>query len=51
MRHRIGFTQTRRNPIRREKASMPLRPAKGLLIAVQYHHKAEEGRFTGGDAK
>jgi uncharacterized protein (DUF983 family) len=30
---------------------LPLRPAKGLLIAVQYHHKAEEGRFTGGDAK
>ena len=30
---------------------LPLRPAKGLLIAVQYHHKAEEGRFGGGDAK
>jgi uncharacterized protein (DUF983 family) len=29
---------------------LPLRPAKGLLIALQYHHKAEEGRFTGGDA-
>ena len=22
-----------------------LRPAKGLLIALQYHHKAEEGRL------
>jgi uncharacterized protein (DUF983 family) len=22
-----------------------LRPAKGLMIAVQYHHKAEEGRL------
>ena len=30
---------------------LPLRPAKGLLIAVQYHHKAGEGRFGGGDAK
>jgi uncharacterized protein (DUF983 family) len=30
---------------------LPLRPAKGLLIAVQYHHKAEEGRLSGGDAK
>lgn len=29
---------------------LPLRPAKGLLIALQYHHKAEEGRFKGGDA-
>jgi uncharacterized protein (DUF983 family) len=29
---------------------LPLRPVKGLLIAVQYHHKAAEGRFTGGDA-
>jgi uncharacterized protein (DUF983 family) len=28
----------------------PLRPLKGLLIAIQYHHKAAEGRFTGGDA-
>src|SRR2546421_321471 len=25
----------------------PLRPMKGLLIALQYHHKAEEGRFAG----
>ncbi len=24
---------------------VPLRPMKGLLIALQYHHKAEEGRF------
>jgi uncharacterized protein (DUF983 family) len=29
----------------------PLRPIKGLLIALQYHHKAAEGRFTGGDAR
>ena len=27
---------------------LPLRPIKGLLIALQYHHKAEESRFTGG---
>jgi uncharacterized protein (DUF983 family) len=26
----------------------PLRPMKGLLIALQYHHKAAEGRFGGG---
>ena len=25
----------------------PLRPMKGLMIALQYHHKAEEGRFGG----
>ena len=25
----------------------PLRPAKGLLIALQYHHKAAEGRLEG----
>jgi uncharacterized protein (DUF983 family) len=24
----------------------PLRPIKGLLIALQYHHKAQEGRLT-----
>ena len=24
-----------------------LRPMKGLLIALQYHHKAAEGRFRG----
>ena len=29
---------------------LPLRPVKGLLIGLQYHHKASEGRFTGGDA-
>jgi uncharacterized protein (DUF983 family) len=29
---------------------VPLRPVKGLLIALQYHHKAAEGRFTGGGA-
>ncbi len=23
----------------------PLRPMKGLMIALQYHHKAAEGRF------
>ena len=28
----------------------PLRPMKGLLIALQYHHKAAEGRFSGRDA-
>ena len=27
----------------------PLRAIKGLLIALQYHHKAGEGRFSGGD--
>jgi uncharacterized protein (DUF983 family) len=26
----------------------PLRPMKGLMIALQYHHKAEEGRLGGG---
>src|SRR6266498_3084325 len=26
---------------------VPLRPVKGLLIALQYHHKAAESRFTG----
>lgn len=25
----------------------PLRPMKGLMIALQYHHKAAEGRFGG----
>ncbi len=25
----------------------PLRPVKGLMIALQYHHKAEESRFGG----
>jgi uncharacterized protein (DUF983 family) len=28
---------------------MPLRPVKGLLIALQFHHKAAEGRLAGGD--
>ena len=28
----------------------PLRVIKGLLIALQYHHKAEEGRWGGGAA-
>jgi len=28
---------------------LPLRPAKGLLIALQFHHKAAEGRLTGSD--
>jgi uncharacterized protein (DUF983 family) len=27
---------------------LPLRPMKGLMIALQFHHKAEEGRFRGG---
>jgi len=26
----------------------PLRPMKGLMIALQYRHKAEERRFGGG---
>ena len=29
---------------------VPLRPVKGLMIALQYHHKAAEGRFTPSDA-
>lgn len=28
---------------------LPLRPAKGVLIALQFHHKAAEGRLIGGD--
>ena len=28
---------------------LPLRPAKGVLIALQYHHQAEEGRLVRGD--
>lgn len=28
----------------------PLRPMKGLMIALQYHHKAAEGRPDQGDA-
>jgi uncharacterized protein (DUF983 family) len=28
---------------------VPLRPVKGLLIALQYHHKAAEGQLAGGD--
>ena len=31
-------------------ALLPLRPMKGLLIALQYHHQAQEGRFGGGEA-
>jgi uncharacterized protein (DUF983 family) len=27
----------------------PLRPMKGVLIALQYHHKAAEGRLWRGD--
>jgi uncharacterized protein (DUF983 family) len=27
----------------------PLRPVKGLLIALQYHHKAAEGRLSNSD--
>lgn len=27
----------------------PLRLVKGLLIALQFHHKAAEGRLAGGD--
>ena len=29
---------------------VPLRPVKGLMIALQYHHQAAEGRFTPSDA-
>ena len=29
---------------------LPLRPAKGLLIALQFHHKAEPGRLSRSDA-
>ena len=32
-------------------ALLPLRPIKGLLIALQYHHQAEEGRLSGGDGR
>jgi uncharacterized protein (DUF983 family) len=28
---------------------LPLRPMKGLLIALQYHHRAAEGRIAGGE--
>jgi uncharacterized protein (DUF983 family) len=28
---------------------LPLRPMKGLLIALQYHHRAAEGRLESGD--
>jgi uncharacterized protein (DUF983 family) len=28
---------------------LPLRPMKGLLIALQYHHKAAEGRLADGN--
>ena len=28
---------------------LPLRPVKGLLIALQYHHTAAEGRISGND--
>jgi uncharacterized protein (DUF983 family) len=27
----------------------PLRAMKGFMIALQYHHKAAEGRWSGGD--
>ena len=29
---------------------LPLRPMKGLLIALQFHHKAAEGKLAGTDA-
>ncbi len=29
----------------------PLRPMKGVLIALQYHHKAAEGRLEPGDRR
>ena len=28
----------------------PLRPMKGLMIALQYHHQAAEGRFGGRES-
>jgi uncharacterized protein (DUF983 family) len=28
----------------------PLRPMKGLMIALQYHHKAAESRFGGEES-
>jgi uncharacterized protein (DUF983 family) len=28
---------------------LPLRAMKGLLIALQFHHKAAEGRLVKGD--
>lgn len=28
---------------------LPLRPMKGLLVALQYHHKAAEGRLESRD--
>src|SRR5215470_591364 len=28
---------------------LPLRPVKGLMIALQYHHQAAEGRRSGSD--
>jgi uncharacterized protein (DUF983 family) len=30
---------------------LPLRPMKSLLIALQYHHKAAEGRLLGREPK
>ena len=27
----------------------PLRPIKGIMIALQYHHKAAEGRLSGSE--
>ena len=30
---------------------VPLRPMKGVLIALQYHHKAAEGRLVGREPK
>jgi uncharacterized protein (DUF983 family) len=30
---------------------LPLRPLKGLLIGLQYHHKAEEGRLSRADGQ
>jgi uncharacterized protein (DUF983 family) len=29
---------------------LPLRPMKGLMIALQYHHKAAEGRIDGSSS-
>jgi uncharacterized protein (DUF983 family) len=29
----------------------PLRPIKGLMIALQYHHRAQEGRLIKRDGE
>ena len=36
--------------LERTSPLLPLRPVKGLLIALQYHHSAEEARLRELDA-